>query len=155
MPLDGMPTEQLSVQYVTAYCMLSLTSTASCFLTGWRVAWTTSQRAKQGCCSAVEHKSLLSSSRRRQANWCSAGVETKAAVMSLQGQGGLCGGMPPPTPHQPVCPPFLPPSTHSPPTTPLPVSKRQLKYWMCMTSAMTKNDTVPHLRGALVKTSYE
>lgn len=104
---------------MTVNACYHLLPTASCFLTGWHVAWTTRQRAKHGCCLAVEHKSLLSSSRRRQANWCSAGVETKAAVMSLWGHGGLHGGMPPPAPHKPVSLPFLPLSTHSPPTTPL------------------------------------
>lgn len=119
--LDVMPNWTVERTVCDSLCVLSLTTTPSCFLTGWHVECTTSQRAKQGCCSAVEHKSLLSSSRRRRANWCSAGVETKAAVMSLQGCGGTLwgGGMPPPTSHQPVWPPFLPPSAHSTPTTPL------------------------------------
>lgn len=82
--------------------VLSRTTTASCFLTGWHAAWTTRQRAKRGCCFAAEHKSLLSSSRRRQANWCSAGVETKAAVMSLWGPWGTPRGDASPNP-APAC----------------------------------------------------
>lgn len=35
------------------------------------------------------------------------------------------------------------------------MSQWQLKYWMCLTAIKTKNDTVPHLRGSLVKAIYE
>lgn len=99
--------------------MLSLTTTASCFLTGWHVEGTTSQWEKHCCCSTVEHKSLLTSSRRRQANWCSAGVETKATVMSFPGHEGLHGGMSPPTLISLCTLPSCPLPSHSPTTTPL------------------------------------
>lgn len=51
-------------------------------------------------------------------------------------------------------PPFLPPSYPFTATANT-MSERQLKSWMRMTSAMTKNDAVPHLRGSSVTNVYE
>lgn len=104
-------------------------------------------------------KSLLSSSRRRQANWRSAGGYKQKRQWCHSGghEGRRRGDASPPTLHQPVSPtlsaPFHPFTTSSTANT---MSERQLKYWTRMTlSAMTKDDTVPNLRGSLVKTAYE
>jgi len=96
----------------SAYSMwyvLSFTTAASCFLSSWHAEWTTCQRGEHGCCSAVQHKKLLSISRRRQANWRSAGGKTKASVTSLWGNGGLHGGCLPQPFNRCICPPFVHP----------------------------------------------
>lgn len=125
-------------QYVTACMHHILPQHPVSWLTRHKER-TTRRWAIRGWCSAVQHKSLLSSSSRRPANCGSAGEKTKAPVMSLRGNGGLRKGAPALTLHQPMCPPF--PCIHY---------QHLLSClsgsWSteCVWLQLTKNDTVSH-----------
>lgn len=144
-----MPTQQLSVQCETAQAYYHL-------LPQHPVSWLADMQSEpQGdvkkAPAAARHKRPLSRSSLRRANWCSAGVKTKAPVMSLDG----------------VLPPPPNTSLYAHPLAPLlPIHYQQPLSWhnalvaaevlnVSATSAMTKNYTVSHLRGSLVKTADE
>lgn len=137
-------------------CLLSFTTTASCFLTGWRKANLKAyeligpaarlQSTKAG--SAVAGGDGLIGA---QQGWA-----TKAAVMSLRNHAGTPWGNASLN-LAPACTPTLPFFIHSPPRAPLLKQclrgRRkaecvwlQLWQWTIM---------LPHLRGSLVKAAYE
>lgn len=101
-------------------CVLSFTTTASCFLAGWQSEPEGRWAHQAGCCSAAEHKSWLSGSGRRRLIGAQQGWQQKRQWCHCETTRGLRGGTPPLTLHQPVPPPFC---TPHPFTTKSPTAK--------------------------------
>lgn len=133
-------------------CLLSFTTTASCFLTGWRkVNLKTNQLigpATKAGSPVAGGDGLIGAQQgwQQKRHWCHS--ETTR---------GLRRGTPPLTLHQSVPPPFLAFSIHSPPRAP------QLKQCLrgnwnaeCVWLQLWQWTIMfPHLRGSLVKAAYE
>lgn len=124
-----MPSKQPEGSVCDSFWLLSFLTTSSCFLNDLLYCNPTGGWEKHKCCSATEHKSLLSSRRRSQANWCSAGLTTKASVMSLQEHRELS--------FQPI--PVANPSLTSVNFTA--GTKDTTENWTCRISTNTKNDS--------------